>query len=738
MVQSDFNYINELEFFSPVGGSSFPYLPEPIFVDNVYHVYEGVTGENRYRYLEIRKDSEDGRQCANFIEKYFVQNHVRHNFYEDGSALLEKIKGSAINYLDGFPAYQKYWREALTGNQQMEKPFYVIPFFDSLTDWFTLRLARHATESQDHLRSASTRTAHQRKWIRDLHAKVSQYIEASKITPSQTISSISAEHAGELLRFRDWLKTFLENPGTKPITLADFILDFEVKDRTLESIGSIDNNDVKIFYLLNKRQYSILHFWIFLKDFHVEKAMEYDDHAKRLTYFERIVHQLKVASNQDYERFVLEKEVPPEIAEEVHNRSKRVIEDIEHRIQDLYRYFKERGTVTDLSKNNNNEEANQHLRTVPRLGDLLHGSSIPEPVLDAFYSLTQQPRDPEQIPKGYIGKLKHFSYPFTKIGENTYILNQFWELHEAKVLDGYYTRLGVSDNEINEGLDIYREAFIRGYHTFESEYLEENIGIFKETSDKESFIFEYATEPFTSWGNFSEQYGVQRDLLSNWVDDGLHGGYFYRAWYNILRSGKRFELKFGPNNDENGLVAQASSGSNHDPVDKIIVAIDHAGKMALQYTSLYRGKNEEEIRDLFIFGLNNSDLQPITATAEAYNHRGKTDINFKKTNNETIFVAECKIWHGSENMLDAIDQLIERYVSWPLTRSAVLLFVTIPSFTRVYKAIKENLNKNQYFKELISTNSDRSCTALFRHANDPDRLIQLEIIGFPFPQIDPE
>ncbi len=67
-----------------------------------------------------------------------------------------------------------------------------------------------------------------------------------------------------------------------------------------------------------------------------------------------------------------------------------------------------------------------------------------------------------------------------------------------------------------------------------------------------------------------------------------------------------------------------------------------------EYPNIYRNKNEETIRDyiLLILSLNFK----VSVMAEAFNRNGKTDI-LLKYNNENIFIAECKIWHGKKTII---------------------------------------------------------------------------------------
>ena len=58
--------------------------------------------------------------------------------------------------------------------------------------------------------------------------------------------------------------------------------------------------------------------------------------------------------------------------------------------------------------------------------------------------------------------------------------------------------------------------------------------------------------------------------------------------------------------------------------------------------SLYEGKDEEGLRDVFVAMLE-TRFEGITATGETFNHCGKTDILLKYAEDGTnLFIAECK------------------------------------------------------------------------------------------------
>ena len=70
--------------------------------------------------------------------------------------------------------------------------------------------------------------------------------------------------------------------------------------------------------------------------------------------------------------------------------------------------------------------------------------------------------------------------------------------------------------------------------------------------------------------------------------------------------------------------------------------------------SLYRGKEEEDLRDQFLLFLE-TRYAATTGTSETFNKAGKTDILLKYEDGTNLFVAECKWWKGEREFHAAIN-----------------------------------------------------------------------------------
>jgi hypothetical protein len=98
--------------------------------------------------------------------------------------------------------------------------------------------------------------------------------------------------------------------------------------------------------------------------------------------------------------------------------------------------------------------------------------------------------------------------------------------------------------------------------------------------------------------------------------------------------------------------------------------IRHAGTSFEKTPNTFGVHNEEELRDIVIAQLNT--IYEGGAKAEAFNKKGKTDI-LLSVDGRSAFIAECKIWRGEKEFLEAIDQLLG-YLTWRDCKTALIIF----------------------------------------------------------------
>lgn len=188
-----------------------------------------------------------------------------------------------------------------------------------------------------------------------------------------------------------------------------------------------------------------------------------------------------------------------------------------------------------------------------------------------------------------------------------------------------------------------------------------------------------------------------------------------------------------PKVDKNKEFASIPTMSQSMYTDILKVVYD-AGKSMEKKPALYMDKDEEGLRDQFLFVLETRYVG-ITATGETFNKRGKTDIILKySADNTNLFVAECKFWKGASEFHQAINQLFDRYLTWRDSKVALMFFVQNKDFSKILETVKEEAKKHSYYKKVINYNGESSFSYTYRLPNDEDKEVFLEIILFHFDQ----
>lgn len=171
---------------------------------------------------------------------------------------------------------------------------------------------------------------------------------------------------------------------------------------------------------------------------------------------------------------------------------------------------------------------------------------------------------------------------------------------------------------------------------------------------------------------------------------------------------------------------------NDDVYKEILKHIYRLCKEYERHESIYKGKHEEDLRDLLVPSLNSVFIGTNSA-AETFNRKGKTDIITKAPDNSNVFIAECKIWHGEKLFLEAINQLLD-YVTWRDTRTALILFVKNSGVIDVIEKAKSTITQHACYAGYKDQTGESSFSYIFHTKDDSQSHIALELMIFHFPE----
>jgi hypothetical protein len=158
---------------------------------------------------------------------------------------------------------------------------------------------------------------------------------------------------------------------------------------------------------------------------------------------------------------------------------------------------------------------------------------------------------------------------------------------------------------------------------------------------------------------------------------------------------------------------------------RILGLVRGAGRSIEQSSSRTRSLDEEGLRDMFLVPLN---AHFGTATGEAFNFTGKTDILIKERGGN-LFVAECKFWGGAAQFAATIDQLLG-YLTWRDTKCAIIIFNRNVGFSGVVEQLAELPKRHSQYISGPRHLDDTSNEFTFRLPNDPDRHATISVLAF--------
>lgn len=125
-------------------------------------------------------------------------------------------------------------------------------------------------------------------------------------------------------------------------------------------------------------------------------------------------------------------------------------------------------------------------------------------------------------------------------------------------------------------------------------------------------------------------------------------------------------------------------------VKDVISLLDNQSRSFEQTPSAFKTLNEEQLRDIFLSGLNS--VFEGNATGETFSKNGKTDIHLKIAKGN-ILICECKIWGGKALYSKTLDQL-RGYLTWRNNYGIIISFVHSKNFTQILEEASAGIQKH--------------------------------------------
>jgi len=173
--------------------------------------------------------------------------------------------------------------------------------------------------------------------------------------------------------------------------------------------------------------------------------------------------------------------------------------------------------------------------------------------------------------------------------------------------------------------------------------------------------------------------------------------------------------------------SQPEYGISDSIYDHVLSVIRHEGISFERTPITFAKHDEEELRDILLAHLNSYFKGQ--ATGETFRKKGKTDICIE-FENRAAFVAECKLWKGRKEILEAIDQLLG-YLTWRDVKAAIVIFNKgVSNFSQIQEKVLGILREhpNCVSAEYLPEESEWRMT--LRSKEDPERFIVVRIFLF--------
>lgn len=189
---------------------------------------------------------------------------------------------------------------------------------------------------------------------------------------------------------------------------------------------------------------------------------------------------------------------------------------------------------------------------------------------------------------------------------------------------------------------------------------------------------------------------------------------------------------FSGNPVDPSFLVETISSLSDKAYFQIIDYIILLGKNLEGFKELNVRFDEERYRDYFVPFLNAVSVQH-SSKGEVFNRRGKTDILVFDNEGNNIFIAECKLWKGEVYLLSAVEQLLNNYVNWRDEKTSIIIFNRdVKKFNDLIETATKAIQNHPLCLKSLGQRKDTSYSFLYRHPDDADKIIKLELVLLNF------
>ena len=172
---------------------------------------------------------------------------------------------------------------------------------------------------------------------------------------------------------------------------------------------------------------------------------------------------------------------------------------------------------------------------------------------------------------------------------------------------------------------------------------------------------------------------------------------------------------------------QPEPGIIDEDYEHILSVIRHVGRTFEATPKTYAAHDEEELRDIILANLNGHYQGG--ATGETFRRTGKTDIRIEDQD-RAAFVGECKVWRGPEELLAAVNQLLN-YLTWRDCKASIIIFnKRNAKFTELLNKIPEILKTHKSYKRNLDQVEGGEWRLVFSSKEDELRQIIVNVAVF--------